>query len=97
MTIYKLVIHESEYVKRSDRHNILRHHEDIFIGDVKHAKEAFAAVVRNMESNYVYPYRGKVLRGVVKLFVPHIFKNGLLAYWSDNKECIEMKEFKTEW
>lgn len=83
MTIYRVI-----YWVNKQSHGKIEHiesDETIIIDNIERAKEIFKSFKNKAQTwtqyaNYV---------GQCKLFIPHQFDNGELAYWSDNEVYIE--------
>ena len=84
-TIYKIRM----FVNKADRKNggfkRIEYSEEIILDNIKTAKAYYASAKNTMKT-----YSGLMgFCGSVELFVPHIFDNGVLAYYPDNDNYIE--------
>lgn len=55
---------------------------------LKGARAFYDATVADIKSQLSMSYRGEIRTGHVELYIPHVHKNGLLAYWPDNGNYI---------
>lgn len=93
MRIYKLIVHVTEYNRRKDRRETILHKESVYIRKLAGAKAEYAYELQCLKSSFSYSTKGIEKTGSISLFIPHVFDNGLLAYWPDNNKYIERQDF----
>jgi len=96
MKIYKIIMNVSEYNRRKDEQKNVTHKEEIVIGknNLKYARAVFSGWKSELNSSFSYHTRGIERTGTVQLFIPHVFENGLLAYWPDDNKYILKEDYQ---
>ena len=92
MKIYKIVKRVTEYNRRKDKREY-DHKEEIVIDKLEYAREIYKGYLQELQASFSYSMRGISRTGHVALFIPHVHKNGLLAYWPDNEKYILKQDF----
>jgi hypothetical protein len=98
MELYKVTMFYVERkITRAGWKEIYRkEYSEVYLDNLEAAKVDFNSQIRNISHLFTYSTRQVEKIGKVHLFKPHVHENGMLAYWPDNEEYIDKKEFNQD-